>query len=290
VSPASLLRLQLSVLVTALAVVGAALVVPMWRAMPRLRDRADAEIAVYDYPPAGAAACAAGSRPGAAGESPSEETAAQVRYLVKTPANYDATRAHPLLVVYSPNGANRFLTERFVGLTRLATAAGFVVAYADSRPLAMTTIADLGAIPERIAARWCIDVQRIYLTGHSDGGTVATAIAVLGKSQHPPAAIAPSAAGFRREDLAAYPCPAPLRVMVLHNRDDDHFPGYGAEAAQWWAACDGCGAVPAQRADGCLEYPSCKPGSATVYCEGEGGHAAWPDRNQTILEFLKGTL
>ena len=43
----------------------------------------------------------------------------------------------------------------------------------------LATIDDLSSIPDRIAARWCIDERRIHLTGHSDGGTVATATAVL---------------------------------------------------------------------------------------------------------------
>ena len=286
-SPAALRTLQITVAAAVLAAVGAALLVPMWLSMPRLHDREDSEIAVHDYSASEAAACQLQSRPGPAGNTFAEETPKHVRYSVKTPANYDPARAHPLIVVYAPNGANRVLSERFVGLTRAATRAGFVIAYADSRPLDLATIDDLSSIPDRIAARWCIDERHIHLTGHSDGGTVAIATAVLQKAAHAPAAIAPSAAGFRKDDLAAYPCPPPVAVMVLHNRDDEHFPGYGREAAQWWAACNGCGSAPEPRADGCLAYPSCKPGGTTLYCEGEGGHVTWPNRNAALLEFFR---
>jgi polyhydroxybutyrate depolymerase len=289
VSPSTLRTLQVTVVVAVLAAVGAALLVPMWLSMLRLHDREDSEIAATDYDDSAKSPlrCEPHSRPGPAGNSPDEETPKHVRYSVKTPANYDSTRAHPLIVVYAPHGVDRFLSELFVGLTRAATRAGFVIAYADSRPLDLETIDDLGVIPDRVAARWCIDERRIHLTGHSDGGTVATAIVLRANGRLAPAAIAPSAAGFRRDDLAAFACPAPVAVLVLHNRDDGHFPGYGEEAVEWWAACNACGSAPEGRADGCLAYPDCRPGGATLYCEGEGGHVAWPNRNQAILEFFR---
>src|ERR1041384_1394763 len=124
---------QIGIGVVVLAVVGAALVYVLWRGMPRLHPVQDSEIAAHDYG-AEATACEPQARAGPAGVSKAEETPRHVRYLVKTPSNYDATRAHPLIVVYAPHGANRLLSERYVGLTREATRAGFVVAYADNHP------------------------------------------------------------------------------------------------------------------------------------------------------------
>jgi polyhydroxybutyrate depolymerase len=207
---------------------------------------------------------------------------------VKTPANYDPLRAHPLIVVYAPHGANRFLSERFVGLSHAATEAGFVIAYADSHSLEPRHLQELGRIPGEVAMRWCIDPGRVFFTGHSDGGTAATALAVLGKATPAPAAIAPSAAGFRRDDLEAYACPAPIPVMVLQNRDDELFPGFGRGAAEWWAGCNGCDrSRPEPRADGCVVYPDCRSGAATLFCESEGEHAVWPERNRSLLEFFR---
>lgn len=270
-----------------LIAVGAALVVPLWRASPRLYGAEEAEIAPHAYAASEPIACASGFRTGPTGVSSHESTPRGLRYMVKTPSNYDPTKAHPLLVVYAPHGASRFRSERYVGLTRAATGEGFIVVYADSRPLDRATIEDLGGIPERVATQWCVDRGRIYLTGHSDGGTAATAITVLGKSPTVPAAIAPSAAGFRREDLTALACPPPVSVMVLHSRHDELFPSFGRAAAEWWAACNGCGPTPVPRGDGCLVFPECRPQGATLYCEGDGEHIDWPDRNQAMLEFFR---
>src|SRR5262245_14515750 len=74
--------------------------------------------------------CAPGSRTGPAEGSVGELTPSGVDFNVRTPAGYDATAAHPLLVVYSPAGVtNPVQTEQFTGLTPDAIARGYLVAY-----------------------------------------------------------------------------------------------------------------------------------------------------------------
>jgi polyhydroxybutyrate depolymerase len=234
--------------------------------------------------------CEPGTKSGRAGVSDDEKTAVGIRYMVKTPAHYDASVAHPLVMVYAPARTNRYQSEDFVHLTQEATAAGFLVAYADHRRLSPKAIEELAAIPGLIEQKWCIDHTRIFLTGHSDGGTTAMAIAFLDGTKHIPAAIAPSAMGIRGEDLKAYQCPNPLPVMLLHSGQDRLFPGYGKEAIQWWAACNGCEATPpVQDADGCVTYKGCKNKVATRYCEGTGSHTTWPGNNKAIIEFFRGS-
>lgn len=232
--------------------------------------------------------CDSGTKSGHIGASDDEKTSAGIRYMVKTPANYNAQIAHPLLMVYAPARTNRHESENFVSLTQEATAAGFIVAYADHRAMSPDTIEKLAEIPGLIETKWCIDHKRIFLTGHSDGGTTAMAIAFLDGTKHIPAAIAPSAMGIRGEDLKAYHCPNPLPVMLLHSSQDTHFPGYGKEAIQWWASCNGCDASPPVKdADGCVTYRGCKINATTRYCEGTGSHTTWPGNNKAIIDFFR---
>ena len=232
--------------------------------------------------------CASGTKSGREGVSDDEKTASGIRYMVKTPAHYDATMAHPLVMVYAPARTNRYKSEDFVHLTQEATAAGFIVAYADHRAMSPKAIEELAAIPGLIEQKWCIDHKRIVLTGHSDGGTTAMAIAFLDGTKHIPSAIAPSAMGIRGEDLKQYHCPQPLPVMLMHSSQDTLFPGYGKEAIQWWAACNGCEAtLPVQDADGCVTYKGCKDKVATRYCEGTGSHTTWLGNNTAIIDFFR---
>ena len=232
--------------------------------------------------------CESGTKPGLAGPSNEEKTSVGIRYMVKTPVNYNSTIAHPLLMVYAPAGMSRYESETFTSLTQEATAAGFIVAYADSRRLSAKAIEELAEIPGLIERKWCIEKKRIFLTGHSDGGTVAMGIAFLKGTRHIPAAIAPSAMGIRGEDLNKESCPNPIPVMVIHNRGDSLFPGYGKETIQWWAACNGCEtANPVLDADGCFTYKNCKNNVTTRYCEGTGTHREWPGKNKTLVEFFR---
>jgi polyhydroxybutyrate depolymerase len=232
--------------------------------------------------------CEPGAKSGSAGASTDEKTSAGLRYMVKTPVNYNASIAHPLLMVYAPGGKNRYESEEYMYLTQEATAAGFIVAYADHRKMTTETIEELAEIPGLIEKKWCIDKKRIFLTGHSDGGTTAMGIAFLSGTKHIPAAIAPSAVGIRGEDLKEYHCPNPLPVMVMHSRHDSLFPGYGKETIEWWAACNGCETASSVKdADGCVTYKGCKNNVTTRYCEGTGAHPEWPGKNKAIIDFFR---
>jgi polyhydroxybutyrate depolymerase len=232
--------------------------------------------------------CEPGANPGPAGTSDDEKTSAGIRYMVKTPVNYNSTIAHPLLMVYAPAGTSRYESETFMSLTQAATAAGFIVAYADNHRLSPKAIEELAEIPGLVQKKWCIEKKRIFLTGHSDGGTVAMGIAFLKGTRHIPTAIAPSAMGIRGEDLKEQSCPDPIPVMIMHSSHDSLFPGYGKEAIQWWAACNGCEmASPLQEANGCVTYRGCTNNVTTSYCEGTGTHREWPGKNKAIIEFFR---
>ena len=231
--------------------------------------------------------CPLGERSGPGGMSNDEQTQRGITYAVRTPANYNPSSLHPLLMVYAPAGSSRFGSERFTNLTFEATTAGFVVAYADARRLSLEVIPELGAIPRLIAKKWCVDERRVYLTGHSEGGTVALALALLDETRHIPTAVAPSAAGFRRADLETFSCPETLSALILHSADDHLFPGYGAEAAAWLAACNECQSGSIDTAEnGCMAYSGCAANSKTIYCEGTGAHRHWPALNTALLSFF----
>lgn len=247
------------------------------------------ELGAADYDGAPSSTCALNTRSAAGGVHDDEETTAgAIRYSVRTPSNYDPSIQHPLLLVYAAAGQSRAASERFTGLTRAATGAGFIVAYTDHRRLSVRVLDELAKIPGEVAQKWCIDTGRIYLTGHSDGGTAAAAMAFRPDDGLEPAGIAASAAGVRGVDLEGYECPQGMRIMILHNRDDELFAGFGEEAAQWWASCKGCdGATAGMRDDGCKDFGDCAGGGAVRYCEGDGGHRRWPAMNETMLEFFE---
>ncbi len=245
------------------------------------------EVQAYSYPEDVVKACDGESLPGEAGRSHHRSDTVRVTYEVRTPLNYQANYAHPLLMVYAPSGIGSGLNEKFTGFTSPATQAGYIVVYVSSRRLSINSVRALGTIAHEVADSWCIDQKRVFLTGHSDGGTVSHLLAILAETTLKPTAIAPSAAGMNEQGFAPESCPESTSVMIMHNKGDAHFPGYGADAVRWWVNCNQCERDPvAHQFTGCVQYAQCANDVTTLYCQGEGGHVRWPRMAREIVDFF----
>ncbi len=212
-----------------------------------------------------------------------------IRYRVRAPANYDPSFAHALLVVFSAAGADAARTERYTHLTPAATERGFVVVYVDHRTMSKSGVVALGQVVRDVAGPWCIDRKRVFMAGHSDGGTVATALALLPETRADVHGITVSGAGFRAGDLEQLGCREPMPVMVMHGANDKLFPGWGAQAAKWWANCNGCKQQSRlQDADqpACLAYEGCPSHAPVLYCELPIPHSKWPGLQSRMVRFL----
>ena len=239
--------------------------------------------------------CGAHDKSGKAGSTDGRLTQRGIRYFVRTPLNYDSRIAHPLVMVFAPGDRDGLGTEWFTKLTTEGTRNGFIVVYADNRPrsiplsnrpLAKEWIIELGTIPSLVAADWCVDLDKVFLTGHSNGGTISTALALLQESLLRPAAIAPSGAGFRGQDFTSFACPPPTSVLVMHSKNDTLFPGYGAEAIQWWKQCNQCSDELQPVGADCVSYLRCVNNVSTIYCEGTAKHGVWPQQNRQIMSLF----
>ncbi len=237
-----------------------------------------------------AGACAPGSRTGHADLNDGIQTSDQLTIAVRTPSDYDPTRAYPLLVVYPPAGLTRRRSENFYDLTTEATRRGFVVAYSDQRGSSPAAAVKQAKVAETVASFFCIDEKSVSYVGHSDGGTMAEAIpAEMPKASIVPRSIAASGAGVTGEDLAAAACPATPAVLIIHSRTDEHFPGYGRGAAAYWGKCGGCKAMDLNAAaDGCHEFEGCAAGHRVTFCRTSLSHDLWPAMNTVILDFIQG--
>lgn len=242
------------------------------------------EAADTRYGGATGAQCPLGPRSGPPGRH-ERRSSAGVPYVVVTPRNYRAGQAHPLLVVYAPAGFGPGLSERYAGLTGAATAAGYIVSYVGSLQLSLTAVGRLAGVPSEVASEWCVDPQRIQATGHSDGGTVATALAVLPQWRGRLSAVVVSGMGWSAPDFAAQDCPAPTAVLVAHGSEDAHFPGYGRDASAFWRRCNGCSADLETDAHGCTRYQGCA--AETVFCEPARSHWRWAVDAAIVMDFLR---
>ncbi len=237
-----------------------------------------------------AAACSPGSRTGHADLNDNLQTSDRLTIAVRTPSNYDPTRAYPLLVVFPPAGFNRRQSEIFYDLTTEATRRGFIVAYSDHVVLSPTAVSRQAKVAATVASFFCVDEASIAYLGHSDGGSVAEGIpAYVPKAGAAPHSIVASAAGITSEDLATMACPSIPAVLIVHSRADERFPGFGRGAAAYWGRCAACAPQNlAALADGCQDFSECAAGRRVTYCETSLPHKRWPSMNSAMLDFIQG--
>lgn len=231
------------------------------------------EPAAYAYPASPTPACTVSPVP------PYEDTFAP--FHMRVPTNYDPTRQHPLLVMFSPAGANSHLTERWVGITHAATEAGYIVAFIGSIRMHPDNIVALSKQVRAIVNHWCIDTTRITFAGHSDGGSIAQLLTLLpDASAVRPRTIVASGAGLRDADFAEFQCPQGVDVHLFHGRKDTHFRGFGRSAATAWAQCMGCRQKPVF-SNGCEQFEGCQ--GQLRLCEIDAGHYRWLPQIEDLL-------
>lgn len=212
-------------------------------------------------------------------------------YNVTTPLNYKSDYAHSLLLVWAPNGFNALMSERFTGMTREATQNGFIVAHVGSIRLNLENIENLSQIPLAITKQWCVDPKLVFYSGHSDGGTLSNALAIMSGLPVYPRAIAPSAMGMRGADMVEFACPRPTSVLLMHNQNDTHFPGFGEEVIRWWANCNQCSEeTRVSERNSCTEYVGCVGEVKTLFCEPPGNHLVWPGRAISPVAFFSSII
>jgi polyhydroxybutyrate depolymerase len=219
----------------------------------------------------------------------------------------------PVVLVLHGGGGNADNAEQMTGFTRLVERERILVVYPEGTsgsarsPLltwnaghccgpAMKRNADdvgfIAALLDSLAARYPIDVRRVYATGMSNGAMMSHR---LGRELAPRiAAIAPVVGALFGDEVKPSPGVSALMINGLLDRSvpAEGGPTGGRSASQWdgtptlpnlaqasfWAAANGCAATPRREERGALIHwrHDCPAGLAVeLYQVKDGGHA-WP--------------
>jgi polyhydroxybutyrate depolymerase len=229
----------------------------------------------------------------------------QRTYRVHVPAGL--TGRVPLVVTVHGLGSGAAQQLVYSGFPELADREGFVVAAPQARgnpamwnfqaPANEPTSdgAFLTAMGEDIAATWCIDPQRRFASGISNGSAVTFALACAGDLGY--AAYGGVAGAFYAEPCADAP-PAP--IIYFHGTADPLVPIEGGAAVrssvkpvldtmEAWAEHDGCsGVVDTEQISEHVvrrRWGSCSGDAAIEYYEIDGGGHTWPGADVDVERF-----
>lgn len=245
-------------------------------------------------------------------------------YFIHVPTGYSKAQPVPLVLVFHGTGAKGSDMEQVTGLSQIADRENFLVVYPQGLKdtNGQTFWASIGTTQQGIdeirfvndlldilELHFCIDVQRIYATGFSNGGGMSWYLACNLSERI--AAFAPVSGNFYDLDTG---CNVNRGVSILdvHGTGDTVVPYMGGPAPekpdvplpsipQWlnaWAARDECAPGPtifiqSGNVTG-QEWSRCRDGSSIVHYRIEGGGHQWPaslgvalSTSETIWNFFK---
>ena len=242
------------------------------------------------------AACSAGAK-----APPSKVSGAPLDTLLRVPANARGHRAPLILALHFASGTGAQM-EAATRYTPEAARAGFVVAYPTASENNFWSISgDLDKLRrtldavERVA---CIDPARVYVSGISNGGFMATVLACRMAGRIAAAALfAPGVTGIGDCSPSR-----PISVLEVHGTADPIVP-YGDIPAfvAAWAGRNGCASRSTQQRRGAtvtiFRWPGCRGGAQVEHLRLTGGkhiellpqlRAAGVNPARTAWVFLRG--
>lgn len=206
------------------------------------------------------------------------------------PAN-DPTSAVPLVLNFHGLGSNARGQEVYSRMVEKATAEGFITAAGEGvgrswnagqvccAPANQQGVDDVQFTRDmvaRIASEYCIDPQRIFATGMSNGGFMSNRLAC--EASDLIAAIGPVASVVGLVGCA----PArPVPIMMFNGTLDPLVPYAGAANAfvrwQGYNACTGAAETSFANGDAsCATYTACADDATTTMCTLDGDGHTWP--------------
>jgi polyhydroxybutyrate depolymerase len=223
------------------------------------------------------------------------------QFILDVPRGYSQREATPLIVAFHGRTNSNAQVRQYMELGKYA--GDFLVAYPSALkngsaynwdPSETGDYAFFDALVASLASQYCVDMDRIFVAGHSLGGWFANQVACArGSVVRGVASLGGSAPSGE--------CTGPAAAMVLHNPHDNLAVFSGGEAARdrYLAQdlCDASSAKPTAPAEyKCVRY-SCADGAPVVWCpfekdtgwNGEYYPHVWPTGvAQWVIGFFKG--
>lgn len=250
-------------------------------------------------------------------------------YHIHVPSNYNKNKSTPLVVALHGGGGTGKMMDGFTGLSRLSDIKGFIVVYPDAvekhwndgRGLhgyrsQRENIDDVGFIStliDVIANAYPIDLNRVYVTGASNGAMMSFRLAC--ELTNKITAIAP-VIGALAENVSKNCNPSrPMPVLIIGGTADPLVPWEGGhvhlfrkklgivlsipDTARFWAMHNQCSQEPkiswepdTSPDDGTrirkTVYNNCRDSVEVVLYEVQGGGHTWPNGPQYLPEWIIG--
>jgi polyhydroxybutyrate depolymerase len=210
-------------------------------------------------------------------------------YDLFVPSSYDGTKG--LAVVFVLHADTGITLRPYLNIEQVSAGKAIVV-YPYGQPgwdlSAMAVNPDVAFMEKlrtSLEESYCIDTDRVFGFGYSQGGFLANMIACYrGPSVFKAIAVnsgglyAPDGEEAKYDDNGNLVCPqAPVPALVIHGTHDNQvsYKDNGIGASNSWAAMNGCSdkTIPFSP-DPCVEHSECAS-NPVVFCSVDMGHTLW---------------
>jgi polyhydroxybutyrate depolymerase len=211
-------------------------------------------------------------------------------FRLAVPSSYDGIRPTPLVLDFHGVLSTAAEQEGRSQLTAAGEANGFLVATPDgfgeswnaevccgeAMAEGVDDLGFVGDMVETIEREYCVDEQRVYAAGYSNGGLLAFYLACRASDRF---------AAIASVDAAAvdFPCipSRPVPVILFHGTADPVVPySVAGPSVELWRRIDGCGGTSTatfERGDSsCESFDDCDADAAVEICTTQGGGHTWP--------------
>jgi polyhydroxybutyrate depolymerase len=239
------------------------------------------------------------SEPLASGRASIDVAGSMREYILKVPADYDASQAYPLIFAFHARGGMASQVagsgnDDYYGLHDLADGSAIFVSpegldqgwrNTDGRDIAFVR-----AMITSFSSKLCVDQERLFSVGFSFGGMMSDAIGCAMADVF--RAIAPMAGGIPNPEHPYSGCDQPnmhpIAVWMAHGDNDTVVPlSDGKDALNLFLARNECDAttMPVDPSP-CVAYQGCLEGYPIHYCEFSGGHGVPSFASEAIWNFF----
>jgi polyhydroxybutyrate depolymerase len=214
------------------------------------------------------------------------------RFRLTVPTSYDAARPAPLVFDFHGFDSDSAEQQQRSEMRASGAVNGYVVVTPDGWEKGWNAevccgstvglgVDDVQFVRDMVAsveADYCIDPDRVYAAGYSNGGLFSILLACRAND------VIAAAASVAASSLEAPRCQPsrPVAVMFLNGTADPVVPyALAAEpSAELWRSLDGCEGAPvptyAQGDSSCVSSKDCDGGTEVALCTIEGGGHTWP--------------
>ncbi len=221
-------------------------------------------------------------------------------YILHLPDGYQSRSDWPLIIAFHGRGGTGTELEGYSGLStlpavvaypsgELGTGDGYRRAWqgAPYAPPGVDDVAFTETLLDQLQATWCVDEQRTYATGKSNGGGLANLLACRLPDRF--AAVGIVAGAYYPQSRTGCDAAGPMPMMIIHGTGDTTIP-YAGDAdrdlpgvedwAAGWADRNGCRVGPRTRTIGgdvtISRWDRCSDDADVVHLAVANGGHVWP--------------